>query len=123
MSAFRRCRGTNVCECLSQLHGAHVVLFSGLGLDENESIRGAEIQNVGLAPVLSVTPDRQPERLFSLAPTGPSFELDEESTRAIALAAAERVIGHKVRTIAADVVDRDQWTVSGIYNPHRPLFQ
>jgi len=87
---------------------------------DDQPVRSVEVQGVGGEPVMKLRPEGQPLRVTSLAPSGPSLELDMDRARAIAVEAAPRIIGQAATPVVAEEVDLDQWTVSGLYNPHRP---
>ena len=97
--------------------------FAAQPFADDLPIRSVELQNVTGEPVLKVRPEGQPLRIVSLGASGPSLELDMERARAVAVEASVRIIGQSAEPVLAQEVDLDQWTVSGFFNPHRPLYQ
>jgi uncharacterized iron-regulated membrane protein len=91
--------------------------------DDGEKIRSLELETVAGQPVMTIRPDGQPPRMTSLAPTGPSFDIDEPHVREAAIAAAAHIIRGPAQSAIFDMVDRDQWTIGGEFSPHRPLYK
>ena len=91
--------------------------------DEDQPIRALELETIAGEPVAFIRPDGQPPRLASLAPTGPSLDLDEGRARSVAIAAAERIVTGEASGAVLDMVDTDQWTLGEEYAQHRPLYR
>jgi uncharacterized iron-regulated membrane protein len=89
---------------------------------DDQPVRAAVLENMGTEPVLRFRPEGQRELMAALGPSGP-FEIDALRARAIALAAAERLTGTSVKPLAAEAIDRDQWTVGEDYEGDRPLYR
>jgi hypothetical protein len=92
-------------------------------IDDAQSIRAAEVATIAGEPVMFLRADGAPPRIASLSPSGPVIQLDEAHARATAFAAAERVLRFDATNANVEVIERDQWTVSGTYGAHRPLFR
>jgi hypothetical protein len=54
--------------------------------------------------------------------SGPGFELSENRALAIALDAAQRIIGHETRPVLSEIIETDQWTVGDAGQGNRPLY-
>jgi hypothetical protein len=91
--------------------------------EDDVRIRALEIETVAGEPVMFMSPEGEPGRMASLAPTGPEMTLDEPKARDTAFAAAGRLIRGEAQSAVFDMVDRDQWTVSGEYGQHRPMYR
>jgi len=91
--------------------------------DDNEPLRVAQLETVAGEPVLKVQLEGQAGRIASLAPGAPVINVDEPKLRAIAIGAASRIVGEGAQGIIVESIDHDQWTVSGEYDAHRPLFR
>ena len=92
------------------------------GIQDDQPIRAAVLENLRGEPVLRFRPDGQPPRMAALGPAGP-FDIDLMQSQAIALDAAKRLAGDKVQVVTAEAIDRDQWTVSEDYVRDRPLYK
>jgi hypothetical protein len=92
-------------------------------IDEAQAIRALEVETIAGEPVMFLRPDGAPPRIASLSPSGPVIQLDETHARATAFTAAERVLRSDATKATVDVIERDQWTVSGTYGDHRPLYR
>lgn len=97
--------------------------LDALGIDNDTPIRSAGIETIGGEPALFLRPDGAPPRIASLSPSGPVIQLDEAHARATAFAAAERVLKSDAMNASLDLIERDQWTVSGTYGDHRPMYR
>lgn len=91
--------------------------------DAGDAIRSVEVETVAGEPAMFIRPENQPGRIVSLGPTGPSLRVEEPQARGVAFAAAERILTGSAESVVYDNIDHDQWTVSGDYGPHRPLFK
>jgi hypothetical protein len=72
-----------------------------------------------------VRPEGQPPVAENVSDAGAGHPLavTAESARASALAAAAHVAGAGAHVVSMGIVERDQWTVSGSYARHRPLYR
>src|SRR5260221_6955525 len=91
-------------------------------IPDDQPVRIVLIENVGPEPVLRLLPDGGPPRMAALGQAAASFEIDSGRAREIAGAAAGRLMGTSAKTMVADVIDRDQWTVGEDYEGDRPLY-
>lgn len=92
-------------------------------IDDAQPIRGVEVETIAGEPVMFLRPDGAPPRVASLSPSGPAIQLDEAHARATAFTAAERVLRSDATNASVDLIERDQWTVSGTYGNHRPMYR
>lgn len=84
--------------------------------------RAAQLEMQAGTPVLRVTPLAQAPVSYELEGGRPLLRIDGNQARAIAAAfAARRYPGSSVSLDAE--IDTDQWTVTGAYNFHRPLYR
>jgi PepSY-associated TM region len=91
--------------------------------EDDQPIRSAEIETVAGEPVMFISPAGEPGRMASLAPTGPMLELGEPEARETAIAAASHLMRGASQSAVFDIVERDQWTVSGEFGQHRPMYR
>jgi hypothetical protein len=89
---------------------------------DDDPIRAVQIQTLADEPVLRVRPEGRPGRLSSLGLSGPGFALSENRALAIALDAAQRIIGHETRPVLSEIIETDQWTVGDAGQGNRPLY-
>ncbi|HEX3486621.1 MAG TPA: PepSY domain-containing protein, partial [Micropepsaceae bacterium] len=89
----------------------------------DEPVRGAQIQSIAGEPVLYLRPEGRPFRISSLAPSGPSLDIDEQKARAVVAQAAPRIIGRAGEPLSVESIERDQWTVGDGGDGNRPLYR
>src|SRR5262245_28149515 len=97
--------------------------FAAQPYGDNDPIRTAQIETIAGEPILKVQLEGGVGRIGSLAPGAPVIDVDEPKLRAIAIGASSRIIGEGAQGAIAESIDRDQWTVAGEFDAHRPLFR
>jgi hypothetical protein len=76
---------------------------------ENQQFAGAQVESLLGAPVLRLRRPPLPDELIDLT-QGAGRSLDADDAKAIALGAAQRMIGPDSALVATETIERDQWT-------------
>ena len=111
-------------EGLQPIHWRNCCRFANPGpLADSQPVIAAVIEDLGRHPVVRVQTSDGKDVVLDLSSGAP---LGRIGTRQ-ALGVAEAFLQHKApvveKTPTLDVIDRDQWTVSGEFNPDRPLYK
>jgi hypothetical protein len=77
---------------------------------ESQQFAGAQLESLLGMPVLRLRRPPLPDQLIDLA-QGTGRSVDADDAKAIALDAASHMIGHDSPLVAAETIERDQWTV------------
>ena len=89
--------------------------------DDDETIIRARIENLNGAPTLRLQRPGRPDSTLDLA-HGAALRVDEAQARAIALEAAQRIIGRPAAITASAQEPVDQWTIGGLQRD-RPFYR
>ena len=108
-------------KALSPIDWARCCDAAGAGREDADPVDGFRIESLGQTPVLRLSLGMGRVRTVDLT-TGRAIEaIDPAQAKTLAAGLGERLgIGAPARV---ETIDTDQWTVSGEYSRHRPLYR
>ncbi len=109
-------------QLLAPMSPAQCCDAAAIGLKTDEPIAAMQVTTELGRLVARIRPEGRPPFEATLEDGAPVVAGATEA-RAIALDAAPRITGENAKIVSADIVDRDQWTVSEDYELARPLYR